>query len=99
MRSLSRSTGCVPLLPCLGVVLERRRSADRTAGLPADLRAGLGGLARGVAVEDLLEELGRQVLVGVLADLHHRGVGADAEALDLLPGEVAVLRQVVLLGV
>ena len=36
-----------------------------------------------------------QVLVGVLADLHDRRVGAAAEALDLLPGEAAVARELV----
>ena len=46
MRSLScRATALGPLLRGLGVVLERRRSARGTGGLPADLRAGLGRLA------------------------------------------------------
>ena len=53
---------------------------------------GLGGLPAGEAVEHLLQQLGCEVLVGVLADLHHGSVGAGAEALDLLPGEIAVLR-------
>ena len=36
----------------------------------------------------------RQVLVGVVPDQHHRRVDAGAEALDLLPGEIAVGRDV-----
>src|SRR6476619_6351187 len=91
MRSLSlRATARVPLFPSFGEFLEGRRSAYRARGLPADLGARLGRLAAGEAVEHLLEQLRRQVLVGVLEDLDHRCVGACAETLDLLPGEVAV---------
>ena len=61
--------------------------------MPADLRAGLAA-RRARSVEQRLEALRRQVLVGVGADLHHRRVHAGAEALDLLPGESAVGREV-----
>ena len=51
---------------------------------------GLRLLAAGDGVEHLLEGLRGQILVGVAADQHDRGVDAGAEALDLLPGEIAV---------
>ena len=60
---------------------------------------GLGGLPSLEGVEQLLEQFGRQILVGVLEDLHHRRVGARAQALDRLPGEVAIRRQMVRLVV
>jgi hypothetical protein len=41
-------------------------------------------------VDDLGQALGRQVLVGVLKDHHHRRVDAGAEAFDLFPGQRAV---------
>ena len=49
---------------------------------------GFTGLPVRRFVEQLLEQLRVEVLVGVLADLHDRRVGAAAEALDLLPGEL-----------
>ena len=55
---------------------------------------GFGRLAGGEVVEQLLEALGGQVLVGSRSDLHHRRVHAGAEALDLVPGELAVGRDV-----
>src|SRR5262245_54604435 len=97
MRSLSASTTLDPLFRGLGIVLERRRPTLWAARLPADLGAGPGRLAFGEGVQHLLEQLGGEVLVGVLADLHHGSIRAHAEALHLLPGEIAALRQVVLL--
>ena len=55
---------------------------------------GFTGLPLGEAVEHLLEAFRGQVLVGVVPDQHHRRVHAGAEALDLLPGEIAVRRDV-----
>src|SRR5207249_1742026 len=49
-------------------------------------------------VEQLFERLRRQVLVIVGVDLHHRGVDARAQALDLDPRELAVGGNVVLLA-
>ena len=77
---------------------QRRRALQatlRARGLAPDLRPRCRRLPLGVAVEDLFEQRGRQVLVGVLADLHHGRVGTHAQALDLLPGEIAVGRNVV----
>src|SRR4029079_7476345 len=79
----------------LAFILERRRTAYWTRGTPADLRTGLHGFAGAQVIEQLLEQLGVEVLVSILADLHDRRVGAAAEALDLLPGESAVGRQLV----
>ena len=100
MRSLSCSSHLrsVPYFPALGdpsslILSVVGPPAGQDACRP-DLRAGLGRGAAGKAVEHLLEQLRRQVLVGVLEDLHHRRIGAHAQALDLLPGEVAIRRQV-----
>ena len=70
---------------------------DRHRRLPPVLRAGLGRLAALESVEQRLENLRRQVLVGVLRHLDHRRVHAGAEALDLLPGEIAVGGDVMLI--
>src|SRR5262249_17886395 len=72
--------------------LERGRAPDRRRDLPVDLRPRFRRPAGSDAVEHLLEGLGGEILVGILADQHHRRVHAGAEALDLLPGEVAVGR-------
>ena len=53
----------------------------------------------GESVEHLLEQLRRQILVGVLADLDHRRIGAAGDAFHLFPGEVAVLGKVMRLRV
>src|ERR1700687_3272294 len=95
MRSLSSSIA----LPCLGGMVDRRVdqrgiAAERGGILPSILRAGLRGLAARQRIEDLLEGCRREVLIGVAADQDHRGVDAAAQALDLLPGEIAVRRDV-----
>src|SRR5262245_36482807 len=90
MRSLSWSIAvlCRPF--------ERGCAADRRRLLPVDLRAGLRRAAGSHLVEDLLEGLGREVLVVVVVDLSHRRVDASAQALDLDPGELAVRRHLIL---
>src|SRR6476660_170168 len=76
MRSLScRATVPRSLFAGLGKFLERGRPTLGPAGLPADLRAGLGRLSCRKAVEHLLEQLRVEVLVGVPEDLHHGSVG------------------------
>ena len=57
---------------------------------------GFGVLPRGQFVENARQTLGRQVLVIIGIDLHHRRVDAGAEALDLGPGERAIGGDVVL---
>ena len=63
-----------------------RRQTRSICG-PGWHRRPLAGRER---VDDLFEPLGRQVLVGVLEDHHHRRVDAGAEALDLFPRQRAV---------
>ena len=60
---------------------------------------GFGVSPRAMASSTFSKVFGREVLVGVAADLHHRRVDAGAEALDLLPGEIAVGGDVELLVV
>src|SRR5436305_1857813 len=74
-----------------GDLLQRGRSIDRRRELAAVLRTGLGRIAGSKAVEHLAKAFLGQILIGVLADHHHRRVHAGAEALDLLPAEIAVL--------
>src|SRR6201996_5605597 len=95
MRSLSSSMVSVSENEsrASGDFLERGRSAHRRGELAVDLRSRLRGIAGGKAVENLAEAFLGQILVGVLPDQHHRRVHAGAEALDLFPAEVAVLRQ------
>ena len=69
---------------------ERRVAADRRRELPAVLRAGLRRFAARERIEHLLEGFRRQILIGVLADQDHRSIDAGSQALDLLPGEIAV---------
>ncbi len=69
---------------------QRGRPADRRRELPVDLRARLRDTAGGELVEDAAEALRRQVLVEIVVDLHHRGVDAGAQALDLDPRKLAV---------
>src|SRR6478672_8832215 len=75
---------------------QRRRPSLGARHRSPDLRAGFRGMALVETVDHLLEQLRRQVLVGILEDLDHRRVGAGAEALDLLPREVAIGRKLVL---
>src|SRR3954469_17479771 len=74
-----------------GDLLQRGRPAARRRELAAVLRTGLGRIARSKAVEHLAEGFLGQVLIGVLADQHHRRIHAGPEALDLFPAEIAVL--------
>src|SRR5262249_26869127 len=67
---------------------------ERSRELPAVLRAGFRGFAAPNGVENLFEGLRGEVLIGVATDLDHRGVDAGPQALDLLPGEIAVGRHV-----
>ena len=67
--------------------------------MTVDLRADLDLAASGEIIDQLFERGGCQVLIGVLEDLHHRGVDTGAEAFDFLPREIAVLREVVRLVV
>src|SRR3990170_7221214 len=83
MRSLSSS------MSSLGR-LQGGRTADGRRKLAVDLRPGLRRRALGEAVEHFLKTFRRQILVGVAPDQHHRRVDAGAEALDFLPGEIAV---------
>ena len=65
-----------------------RRPARTTAGRSAG-RASACGPRR--SSSSTFSKLSRgQILVGVVPDQHHRRVDAGAEALDLLPGEIAV---------
>src|SRR3954451_9676745 len=73
--------------------LQRRRYAHRSRELTVDLRSRLRRIAGRDTVEHLAEVLLGQILVGVLPDQHHRRVHAGAQALDLFPAEIAVLRQ------
>ena len=77
-----------------------RRSALRAASWPrprpprtagrSGCRADRCAVAGAEGLDDLLEALDRQILVGVVADHHHRRVHAGAEALDLFPAQLAV---------
>src|SRR4051794_32107973 len=69
---------------------KRRRAALGCRKLAAVLRAGLRLPAGRNLIKDALEGLGSQILVGVFIDENHRRVHAGAEALDLLPGEIAI---------
>src|SRR5690242_18964315 len=70
MRSLScRATVPRSSPALLGKFFERRRPASRTGRLPPRLRAGLGRLAARKTVQHLLEQLGNQVLIGILEAL------------------------------
>ena len=55
---------------------------------PGLIDCAVAGLER---VDDFLEALDRQVLIGVVADHDHRRVDAGAEALDLFPAQRAVV--------
>ena len=79
----------------LFILLQAGEPRARLGGVAAVLRAGHGHLAGGQFVDDLGEALGRQILVVILADLGHGRVGAGAEALDLLPAELAICRKLV----
>jgi len=58
--------------------------------LAVDLRSRLWRLAARHGVENLIERVGRQVLIIIGVDLRHRRVDAGAEAFNLDPGELAV---------
>src|SRR6266403_3532834 len=72
---------------------QRGRSTHWSRELSAILRSWLRSVAGGKAVQHLAEAFLGQILVGILPDQHHRRVHAGAEALDLFPAEIAVLRQ------
>ena len=74
-------------------------TADRRGEVTVNLRSRLRRAPGGEVVEDLFEAFRRQVLVGIVPDQHHRRVDAGAEALDLLPGELTVRRDVKRIGV
>src|SRR3954463_3354472 len=74
-----------------GDLLQRGRPTSRRRELTAVLRTGLGRIARSKAIEHLAEAFLRQILIGVLADQHHRRIHAGTEALHLFPAEIAVL--------
>src|SRR6516225_9228938 len=78
-------------------LFEGGRSGDRRRELATVLWAGLWRIAAGKAVEHLAKAFLGQVLVGVFPDQHHRRVHAGAQALDLLPAEIAVLGEVKLI--
>jgi hypothetical protein len=65
--------------------------------LSLDLRAGPRRLAGREIVENLRQDLRRQVLVIVLVDLQHGRIHAGAQAFHLDPGEGAVRADVMLL--
>ena len=71
-------------------LLQRGLTAERRRKVPPILRAGLRGLAAGKRIENRFEGFRREILVGVLADQHHRSVDACAQAFDLLPGEIPI---------
>ena len=75
---------------------EEGRLTFRGRGLTLHTRAGLGCLAGGEIIDDLLHVGGGQILEIIVVDLGHRRVGTGTETLDLLPGEPAVGRQLVL---
>src|SRR5262245_19664933 len=77
---------------------ERRGAADRRRQLPIDLRARLYFLACREIVENFAEAFGGQVFVEVVVDLRHRCIDAGAQALDLDPGEFAVLGDLALVA-
>ena len=58
-----------------------------------DLRARLDRPAGLDVVDQLVQRLDRQILVGIGDDLQHRGVDAGAQALDLFPRQAAVRRR------
>src|SRR5262245_34387172 len=102
MRSLSLSIAPLGLCPRSDLlrdlvhdVFQRRCAARRARRLASCLRAGLHRLALPQRVEQLLEQLRIEIFEDILADLHDGSVRAAAEALDLLPGEASVLRQLV----
>src|SRR5690348_4727658 len=72
--------------------LQRRRPGDRGRELATVLWSGFDRIAGRKAVQHLAKAFLGQVLVGVASDQHHRSVHASAEALDLFPAEIAVLR-------
>src|ERR1700730_7367518 len=94
MRSLSSSI----VLSALGKRCQRGRPADRRRTRAVGLRAGLGRVAGGELVENLLEARRREILVIIVIDLRHRGVHAGAETLDLDPGEFSIGGDVELLA-
>ena len=82
----------------VGQAGQRGRAAFRRTEAPVVLRARGHFAPGGNVVDELFQALRRQVLVGVLEDLHHGRVDAGTEALDLFPREVAVGRQLVRMG-
>ena len=72
----------------------RSRSAVSPKSAPEKMRSICGPVLtsrprRVEGVDDLAQALGRQILVGILEDHHHRRVDAGAKALDLFPGKRA----------
>src|SRR6185312_5136926 len=92
-KQLLHSAAALSRKPASGDFLERGRPGDGRRKLTAVLRSGLGRIAGGKAIQHLAEILLVQVLVGVLPDQDHRRIHAGAEALDLLPTEIAVFRE------
>src|SRR3546814_732079 len=64
-------------------VLERSRTAFRTAYLTVDLRPDLRLLAPGENIEDRDGLVIIQILIIIVVDLNHRRIGAGTEAFDL----------------
>ena len=65
------------------LVLQRVAAAKRLGAGTINLRARLHGLAIAQIVQQRGEVLGRQILVVIVVDLHHRRIAARPEALDL----------------
>src|ERR1700721_2579818 len=95
MRSLSSSMVSVSEIGdrASGDFFQRGRSTHRRRELAIDLRPRLRRLAGGKAIEHLAEVFLGQILVGILPDQDHRRIHAGAEAFDLFPTEIAILRQ------
>lgn len=72
-----------------------RRKVGKSSRVLARLSAALGSrlrlLALGKGVQDLLRRLGREILIEVVPDSHHRRIAAGTLALDLNDGKLAVL--------